>query len=163
MYLAQINLGLPGLTFPFGDDNYIKISNGAMVDKKGPFVAATLSPRIVNGDFNGDGYADAAVMLNVVYDGIGYFNNIVFVVLQDYQNGPKVTNGVIVGEHSTYTVPVFSSNVDNNKIVIQFMNRLPGQPKAAAPSVPTLQVLKVEGTTLSIESTKTFEAACYPF
>lgn len=109
-----------------------------MVDHKGPFVAATLDNRVVNGDFNNDGYPDAAVILNVVYDGIGYFNNIVFVVLQDYQNGPQVTNGVIVGEHSVYTVPVFSSNVDNNKIIIQFMDRLPGQPKAAAPSVPTV-------------------------
>lgn len=97
VYLAQINMGLPSLTFPFENGDFIRISNGVMVEHKGPFVYATLSPRVVNGDFNGDGYADAAVILNVAYEGIGYFNNIVFAVLQDYSSGPKVTNGVIVG------------------------------------------------------------------
>lgn len=101
-----------------GNGNYIKLFNGVMVDHKGPFVSASLSPKILNGDFNNDGYADAAVILYVVYDGIGYFNNIVFVVLQDYANGPKVTNGVVVGEIATYTVDAFSTNVDNNKIIL---------------------------------------------
>ncbi len=150
VYLAQINMGLPSLTFPFPNGDYIRMANGVMVEHKGPFVYATLLPRVVNGDFNNDGYADAAVIINVAYEGIGYFNHIVFAVLQDYTSGPKVTNGVIVGEVAVYTVPVFSSNVDNNKIIIQFMDRLPGQPKAVAPSVPTVEVLSVKGTTLLI-------------
>lgn len=138
VYLAQINLNLPSLTYPFRNGGYVKLSNGIMVDQKGGFVGASLSPRVVNGDFNNDGYPDAAVILNVVYSGIGYFDNVVFVVLQDYVNRPKVTNGVVVGELATYTVEVFSSNVDDNKIIIQFMDRLPGQPKVIAPSVPTV-------------------------
>ncbi len=97
VYLAQINLNLPNTKFDMGNGYYITLSNGVMVDHKGPFVAATLSNRVVNGDFNNDGYMDAAVILNVVYDGIGYWNNIVFVVLQNYASGPKATNGVIVG------------------------------------------------------------------
>jgi hypothetical protein len=97
VYLAQINLNLPSTTFPFQNGGYVKLSNGIMVDQQGGFVGASLSPRVVNGDFNNDGYPDAAVILNVVYSGIGYFDNIIFVVLQDYANGPKVTNGVVVG------------------------------------------------------------------
>lgn len=43
------------------------------------------------------------------------------------------------------------------------MNRLPGQPKAVAPSVPTVWTLKVTGKVLSIETKKTLTKACYPF
>jgi hypothetical protein len=58
---------------------------------------------------------------------------------------------------------VFSTNVDNNKIILQFLDRLPGQPKAVAPTVPTVEVLSVNSGVLSIESKKTFAASCYPF
>mgnify|MGYP001474816320 CR=1 FL=1 len=95
VYLAQINLNLPSTTFPFPNGDYIKLSNGVMIDHKGPFVGATLSPRIVNGDFNSDDYPDAAVILNVNYIGF-YFEKLIFVLLQNYTNGPKVTNGVTV-------------------------------------------------------------------
>jgi hypothetical protein len=97
VYMAQINLNLPNTKFDMGNGYYITLSNGLMVDHKGPFVGASLSNRVINGDFNNDGYMDAAVILNVVYDGIGYWNNIVFVVLQDYVNGAKPTNGIVVG------------------------------------------------------------------
>lgn len=67
VFLAQINLNLPSTTYPFPGGNYIKLFNGNLVDKKGPYVGATLLPKVINGDFNNDGYPDAAVILNVVY------------------------------------------------------------------------------------------------
>jgi hypothetical protein len=162
VYLAQINMVLPGITAPFGNGTYIKFSNGTMVDHKGVFYAATIYPRVVNGDFNGDGYADAAVIINAVWSVAGWNNNWVFVVLQDYANGPKVTNGVQIGLRDIYNVTVFSSNVDNNKIILQFLDRNATNPFGGPPDIPTVQILKVSGTTLSIESSKTFGKDCYP-
>lgn len=95
---AQINMVLPNLKFDMGNGNYIRLSNGLMSERRGPFVAASLNQKILNADFNGDSYPDAAVLLHVVYDGIGYWNNILFVVLQNFSTGPKPTNGVVVGE-----------------------------------------------------------------
>lgn len=150
VYLAQINIVLPGITAPFGNGTYIKFANGTMVDHKGVFYAAHIYPRVVNGDFNGDGYADAAVIINAVWSVAGWNNNWVFVVLQDYVNGPKVTNGVQIGLRDIYNVTVFSSNVDNNKIILQFLDRNATNPFGTPPNIPTVQILKVTGTTLSI-------------
>lgn len=130
------------------------------MSKSGPFMSAYLSPSILYSDFNEDGFADAVVILTVSYTGIGYFNQLVFVVLQDYQNGPRVTNEVIVGEVAVYTVDGFSIDKTGKKIILEFMDRLPGQPKAIAPSVPTVVTLRVEGKSLVVDSKKTFAKEC---
>lgn len=163
VYAAQINIALPNLKFELGNGNFIRIANGVLVEKSGPFVAATLSKKFLNGDFNNDGFIDAAVILNVVYDGIGYWNNFVFVVLQNHQTGPVVTNGVVVGEVAISQIDTFSTDLDGKKIILQFKDRLPGQPKAVAPSVPTLLKLKVNAGALVQDSKTTGTVACYPF
>lgn len=89
-----------------------------------------------------DNYTDAAVLLHVVYDGIGYDNTIVFVVLQNFPLS-TFTNGVIIGEGAISQIDTFSTDNENKKIILQFLDRQPGQPKAVAPSIPTLLKLKV--------------------
>lgn len=163
VYAAQINIALPNLRFELGNGYWIRIANGVLAEKNGPFMGATLSKKILNGDFNNDGYMDAAVILMVVYDGIGYWNNMVFVVLQNYQTGPVVTNGVVVGEVAIYQIDTFSTDLDGKKIILQFKDRLPGQPKAAATTVPTLVKLKVNNGVLVQDSKTTGTVACYPF
>ncbi len=111
--LAQININLPSTTFPFGSFEYIRLSNGVMVDHKGAYLAATLSPRIVNADFNNDTYTDAAVLLDVVHDagdGLNYTTTHVFIVLQDYANGPRVSWDYPLAKQPTAKIDIFSSN-----------------------------------------------------
>lgn len=161
VYVANINIQLPNLAYKVGDVN-LQLSNGVLTQPTGGIVSATLDNRILNADFNNDTYADAAVVLTVVYDGIGYFSKVVFVVLQNYATGPKPTNGIHIGM-ATYNLDLFSMNSENKKIIVGFMDRLPGQPKAAAPSVPTIFTLSLVDTALIINSTKILDASCYPY
>lgn len=163
VYAAQINIGLPNLKFNLGNGNYIRIANGILAETNGPFVGASLSKKILNADFNNDGYIDAAVILNVVYTGIGYWDSFVFVVLQNYSTGPVVTNGLVVGEVAINQIDTFSTDITNKKIILQFLDRLPGQAKVFAPSVPTLVTLKVVSGNLVKESKSTSSTTCYPF
>jgi hypothetical protein len=84
-----------------------------------------LTDRLLNADFNNDGLLDAAVILNVIWTGIGYFSNIVYVVLQDEKNGPYVTNGIELSL-ATYTTDIFSIDPKSNNIIASFTDRLPG-------------------------------------
>ena len=80
-----------------------------------------LSKRIVNGDFNKDTYLDAAVLLDVIHDagdGINYTTTHVFMILQDYANGPRISYDYPLAKQPTAKVDIFSSNVENNKLII---------------------------------------------
>lgn len=106
---ANINLQLPNLAYKLGDTT-LQLFNGILTKKTGSIMRATLNDRILNADFNNDGYPDAAVILTVVYDGIGYFSQVVFLVLQDYSTGvPYITNGVHISI-ATYSIDLFSMN-----------------------------------------------------
>jgi hypothetical protein len=82
--LSKINSKLPDLTYLIRNDS-IQLTNGTSLNRPttGAIYAATLTDRLLNTDFNNDGLPDAAVILNVIWTGIGYFSNIVYVVLQD--------------------------------------------------------------------------------
>lgn len=68
-----------------------------MIDHKGPFIDAKLYRRIINGDFNNDTHYDVAILVDVYYNStVGYNGNLItylFVVLQDYVNGPQCSFG----------------------------------------------------------------------
>lgn len=135
--LANLVSQLPNLTYRQSESSYIKLTDGVMTEGNGGYRSASLTDRILYGDFNNDGHPDAAVVLFVIYDGIGYFDYTLFVVLSDEYNGLFVTNGIAIGM-STYKLDLFSLDGDMKKIKVGYMSRLPGQPKAAAPTVPTL-------------------------
>jgi hypothetical protein len=121
--MAQINLNLPSLTYPMGGENYIRLFNGVMIDHKGPFLGATLSQRIENGDFNNDTYEDAVVLLDVIYDygnGVNATGTNVFLILQDIASGPKVTGYYSLAKSPTAKVDIFSANFDVNKLIIEY-------------------------------------------
>lgn len=160
-YVANINIQLPNLAYKVGDAT-LQLNNGVLTQPTGGILSATLDNRILNADFNNDSYPDAAVVLTVVYDGIGYFSKIVFVVLQNYATGAKPTNGIHIGI-ATYKIDLFSMDSENKKIIVGFMDRLPGQPKAALPTVPTIFTLAFVDSSLVTDSTKTLDASCYPY
>mgnify|MGYP001166042235 FL=1 len=92
-----------------------------MVDHKGPYLGATLLKRVINADFNNDTYLDAAVLLDVIHDvgdGTFYTTTHVFIVLQDYANGPRVSWDYPLAKQPTAKIDIFSTNVENNKIII---------------------------------------------
>jgi len=141
--VGQINVQLPNLFYTIGQD-LIKLNNGVSSPNPttGSIYSARLTDRIINADFNNDNLPDAAVILNIVYTGIGYFTNTVFIVLQDLKNGPYVTNGINLGI-ATYKTDIFTLDYTNNNIIASFVDRLPGQSKAALPTVPTYYTLKL--------------------
>lgn len=94
--LGNINPLLPNLKYKIRDTT-IQLFDGILPEETSSIVQATLDDRILNADFNNDGLTDAAVVLTVYYGGVGYFSRMVFLVLQDYKNGPFVTNGVDIG------------------------------------------------------------------
>lgn len=141
--LALLTTQLPNLTYRQGGDSYIKLTDGVMTEGKGGYQSATISDRILFGDFDSDGHPDAVVVLFVIYSGIGYFDQTLFVVLSDGANRPFVTNGIPIGM-STYKLDLFSLDADMKKIKVGYMSRLPGQPKAAPPTVPTLVTFEVK-------------------
>ncbi len=159
--VAMLSIQLPNLTFKLGDFT-IPLNNGQFSASSGGIRSATLHDRVLFSDFNNDGHPDAAVLLHVVYDGIGYFSNVVFVVFQDYVKGAIVSNG-IHASIATYKIDVFSVDPEGKKIIVGFMDRLPGQPKAAAPSVPTYMFLQVKNNTLETAEVKTVSKDNYPF
>lgn len=64
--LGNINTQLPNLTYKFGNE-IIKLNNGVgYPEQKGSIRSATLTDRILNADFNNDGYPDAAVILFII-------------------------------------------------------------------------------------------------
>lgn len=109
------------MIYPMGGDNYIKLFNGVMVEHKGPFLGATLSQRVVNGDFNNDTYEDAVVLLDVIYDlgnGVNSTGTNVFLILQDIAKGPKVAGYYSLAKSPTAKVDIFSANFAVDKLIV---------------------------------------------
>jgi len=108
--LAQINLQLPNLYINFGPRPYywLRFLNGTLQSKNGPFHSAIINRRFINGDFNNDGYADAAVLVKLNYNSSGYFNTFVVAVIQDYNGGPQVPIPVIVGSIAIEDIKTFT-------------------------------------------------------
>jgi hypothetical protein len=132
-----------------------------MVEAKGgDYRTASLTTQILNGDFNEDGHPDAAVVLYVIYNGIGYFSRILFVVLYDKANGPFVTNGVHLSI-ATYQIDLFSLDSTGKRIIVGYMSRYPGQPKAAAPIVPTILHFEVKDKKLTVVQQRVIQTVCY--
>lgn len=129
--------------------------------KGGDYRTASLTTQILNGDFNDDGHPDAAVIIYAIYNGIGYFSRILFVVLYDKANGPFVTNGVHIGI-ATYQVDLFSLDATGKKIIVGYMSRYPGQPKAAPPIVPTILYFEVKDKKLTVQD-RVIQTACYNY
>jgi hypothetical protein len=118
-----------------------------MIEKKGFFSSVYLENRLLNADFNNDGFMDAAVIL--VVDGSRY----VFVVLQDYVNGPTVTKGFripLTSGKNFDRIPVFSMDDNNKNILLEFwasdpnQYNAPGSIMSPPAAIPTLLTLKFE-------------------
>ena len=94
----------------------------------------TLGSR-ATGDLDGDGRQDVAAILVQQPGGTGMFTYVA--VLQNLAGGVKATNAVLVGDR----VNVQAIRVDGRTVVIEYLDRRPGEPFSATPSVATTKKL----------------------
>ena len=136
--------------------------------------SSALSPSLVSAellatpmlftDLNGDGLADALVIIRVVYTGIGYFDLFVVPVIMQPTGKAMVSpsSGYKIGETSVYAIDSFNL-VSNAVVELAFMDRHPGEPKTIAPSVPTVLALKynTQHSMLDLYSKRILAKDCY--
>ena len=150
---------IPNLNYTLSDTNYIKLTNGVLTSSSGDYHSASLNDRVLFGDINNDGHPDAAVSLFVIYQGIGYFANILFVVLSTDSGVPLVIGGELLGI-AIYNIDLFSFDAETKRIIVGYTDRLPGQPKVILPTVPTIVNFEVKDNKLVVKS-KVIDKTCY--
>ncbi len=89
-------------------------------------------------------------MLNIVHYELGLFYRVVFIVLMDYTTGAYVTNGIAIGT-STYKIDVFSMDMDNKKIIIEYV---PGIRRGAPQPTPALMTLSLQDKQLVVDTSR---------
>ena len=94
-------------------------------------IVTTLGPERAEGDLDGDGRPDTAVTLIYQPGGSGTFTYVAAVV--NPTAGAAGTVAILVGDR----IKVTSLRIDGKTIVLEYLDRRPGEPFATAPSVPT--------------------------
>ena len=108
-------------------------------------VVTTLGDQRAQGDFDGDGRQDVAVTLVHQPGGSGTF--IYVALLLNPQTGATATNAVLIGDR----IKVNAVRADGTAAVVEFMDRRPGEPLSAAPSVLTTKRLVVRDGKLAAQ------------
>lgn len=102
-------------------------------------------------DLNGDGKLDAAVELKVYHGGVGYFSNVLAVVLNGQRGDgplPSSTFGVAIYSLTRFTI-------ESGVITLGYLDRRPGEAKVIAPSVPTVKQFRLTEGGLGLENIAT--------
>jgi hypothetical protein len=94
------------------------------------------------GDFNGDGLSDTVFLLTQNSGGSGTFYYAV--VALGAENGCQGTNAILLGDRIAPQTTEFR----NGKIIVNYADRLSGQPMTADPSLGVSKYLKVENNAL---------------
>lgn len=145
--LGTLAFQIPNYKYPMGGSNYIVMTDGVMTDAVGDFHHALVTDQVLFGDINSDGHPDAAVIIFVVYNGIGYWANILYVFLSNNSGPPSVIGGVFLGV-AIGQFDLFSFDSEMKQIVVAYVDRQPGQPKAALPTVPTVVRYEIKDNNL---------------
>ena len=123
-------------------DGRAKLVNGVHVEKESPNSAIetrmTLSDTMATGDLDGDGVADAAVVLVTNTGGTGHFYELAAVLNENGQ--PKHAASVLLGDR----VRIMSLTIKDGQITVRMITQGPDDPM----STPTLEVTnkyKLEG------------------
>jgi hypothetical protein len=95
------------------------------------------------GDLNGDGTADAGFILTQSPGGSGTFYFAVAALRT--ADGWKGTNAVLLGDR----IAPQSTQIENGTLIVNFAERLPGEPMTARPSVGVTKRLRVAGDRLT--------------
>ena len=113
----------------------VTLTNGRAEKEAAPGSASkivtTLSDKRATGDVDGDGRADAIVVLTQQPGGTGTFYYVAVVL--NGANGVTTTPATLLGDR----VAVTGLRLDGATIVVEFMDHASGQPLASSPSVPT--------------------------
>jgi hypothetical protein len=96
----------------------------------------------VSGDLNGDGKADAAMMIVQDPGGSGSFYYVVAAL--DGAGGIQGTNAVLLGDR----IAPQNIAIQDGKIVVNYADRKPSEPMTTQPSVGVTKYLTVSGSVL---------------
>jgi len=108
-------------------------------------ILTDLGPQRVDGDVDGDGRPDSVVALVYRPGGSGTFTYVA--LLLNPASGPSGTNGVLIGDRVTLS----ALRLDGKAIVVEYLDRRPGEPFATAPSVATTKRLSLTGGKLAAQ------------
>ena len=108
-------------------------------------IVTMLGAEKAEGDVDADGRPDVAVTLVYQPGGSGSFTYVAAVL--NPTAGATGTNAVLVGDRVKVTV----LRLDGKTIVVEYLDRRPGEPFATAPSVPTTKRLVTSGGKLVVQ------------
>jgi hypothetical protein len=114
------------------------ISETAVAPPSATKVRTTVFGNPVMGDLDGDGNGDAALILVQDPGGSGTFVYAVVALKSD--GGYRGTNAVLLGDR---IVPM-DIKIRNGVVMVRFLDRRPGEPMSAMPSVERLEGLYVQ-------------------
>ncbi len=125
------------------DRRTVTLSNGVFEEPAAPGSAAKATTRLTDkrasADLNGDGKADAAVVLTFSGGGSGTFYYVVVLLGQGGGKG-TATNTIMLGDR----LGVDAVRIDGGKILVDILERRPGEPFATAPSVRVTRMFQVK-------------------
>jgi hypothetical protein len=108
-------------------------------------IVTSLGTQRADADIDGDGRVDTAVALVHQPGGSGTFTYVA--LLLNPSTGPTGTNAVLIGDRITLS----ALRVDGKTIVVEYLDRRPGEPFTTAPSVATTKRLSLSGGKLSAQ------------
>lgn len=94
------------------------------------------------GDLNGDGKADAAMIVTQEPGGSGTFYYVVAAI--DTASGTVGTNAVLLGDR----IAPENITVQNGRIIVNYADRNPGEPMSTPPSVGVTKYFSLNSSTL---------------
>ncbi len=112
-------------------------------------VTTTVFGQPASGDLNGDGKADAAVLLVQDSGGSGTFYYVAAAI--NVASGTEGTNAILLGDR----IAPQNITVQNGRIVVNYADRNPGEPMTTAPSVGVTKYFSWNGTSLQAASSST--------
>jgi hypothetical protein len=123
----------------------ITLANGRSERPSAPgsaSAAVTILDQKTTGDVDGDGRADSVVILVDQPGGSGSFSYVA--ALLNPSAGATATDAVMLGDR----IKISSVRVDGRTIVVDILDRAPGQPMTASPGVAVTKRFVVDGGAL---------------
>jgi hypothetical protein len=128
------------------ENQSVTLVNGKTESSAAPGSATKITTTIfgqpVSGDLNGDGKADAAVIIVQNPGGSGTFYYAAAAI--DTGHGTKGTNAILLGDR----IAPQNIQVTNGEIIANYADRNPGEPFATQPSLGVSKYLILNGGTL---------------
>lgn len=128
------------------DGQAVTLVNGKAEAPAAPGSAEQVTTAIfgqpVQGDLNGDGTADSALMLVQDSGGSGTFYYAAAAI--NATSGAQGTNAVLLGDR----IAPQNLQIQNAEVLVNYADRKPGEPMSATPSVGITKYLKYNGSIL---------------